>query len=133
MKRRMTISERRKSQSDMYQSDSDNSANSDTGLQRSSRMSKNDEEIFVALCVEHFEKIGDMSTIRGTPASSNVKKVKNQTQEAWKKIANDMNQRTNVSKIFNFVMNEILKQRTFQSGRSLDYYKKKFKNVKENA
>lgn len=64
------------------------------------RMTKSEDEVFVKLCIEYFDKINDMSTIRGTPESSNVKLRNKIIQNAWEKITTTMNKSMKVSYFF---------------------------------
>lgn len=61
------------------------------------RMSLEQEEMFVQKCVERFEGITQMKTIRGTPVSTNYKNYQKTNQQSWTAITNEMNEICGVS------------------------------------
>lgn len=61
------------------------------------RMSMEQEEMFVQKCVERFEGISQMKTIRGTPVSTNYKNYQQNNQLSWTAITNEMNEICGVS------------------------------------
>lgn len=64
--------------------------------QRQSRMKRADNERFIQICVNYFDKIHDKSTCKG----SNMMKRKKITTDAWKQITDTMNTETNVCNSF---------------------------------
>lgn len=62
-------------------------------------MKKNQDEDFIKLCIEHFDEINSMSTIRGTPASRQVIMNSKNVQKVWESIAKTMNKSMKVSTI----------------------------------
>lgn len=78
---------------DLVQSDSDSESQA-----RGSRMRPDEEDIFIKKCVEHFDDINVMSTMRGLPTSTGPKLNRDKRiNEAWAKIATEMNEITKVS------------------------------------
>lgn len=77
--------------------DSDESDGDDPKKSKTTRMKKEEEEVYLKLCVEHFEAINDTTTARGTPNSSSVKERKQKENHAWERISEIMNKRCNVS------------------------------------
>lgn len=66
---------------------------------RNARMKHEEEEIYLAMCVEHFDSINDTSTIRGIPGSAAVKEREKKERDAWDAITNQMNEKNNVSSL----------------------------------
>lgn len=65
---------------------------------RSSRMNVDGEEMFLQLIIRHFDAIENKATIRGIPSySAHSKQRKQQEDDAWTAITNDMNERSGVS------------------------------------
>lgn len=74
----------------------ENEDNNGGRKQRQSRMKRADNERFIQICVNYFDKIHDKSTCKG----SNMKKRKKLTTDAWKQITDTMNTETNVCNLF---------------------------------
>lgn len=75
-------------------------------------MTKDQDEDFIKLCIEHFDEINSMSTMRGAPSSRqgivNLKHI----QTIWESIANTMNESMKVSKFFTHLYGCLLKSVT---------------------
>lgn len=84
-------------QEEIESSDSDkNEANTSQNIGKKTYMKSQEEEIFIQKCVEHFDEISDLSTIRGTPESTNTRKHRDKVKSAWESITKDMNELCNV-------------------------------------
>lgn len=75
-------------------SGSENDEESSSTQTRSARMKEEEEEIFVQMCVNNFDKINDMSILRGI----NISASRNKNNEAWAELTANMNEITGVSK-----------------------------------
>lgn len=75
----------------------DNVAESVRKEARQVRISHEEEEILISICVKYFDDINDTSTIRGIPGSTVVKEREERQMTAWQKVANEMNAQTTVS------------------------------------
>lgn len=64
---------------------------------RQVRISHEEEEILLSICVKYFDDINDTSTIRGIPGSTVVKQREERQKTAWQKVTNEMNAQTTVS------------------------------------
>lgn len=64
------------------------------------RMKRGEDDIFVKLCIENFDQINDMSTIRGISTSSGAKSRQKILEDKWEKITKMMNKSVNVSNFF---------------------------------
>lgn len=67
---------------------------------RAKRMNSDQQELYLKLCVEHFEAINDTTTIRGMPSSLSVTERQERESLAWQNIAEDMNRRSGVGVLF---------------------------------
>lgn len=82
-----------------YEENHENEENEDNNgekKQRQPRMKRADNERFIQICVNYFDKIHDKSTCKG----SNMKKRQKITTDAWKQITDTMNKETNVCNLF---------------------------------
>lgn len=63
---------------------------------KKSYMKSREEDIFIQKCVESFDEINDLSTIRVIPESMNARQHRDKVRLAWENITKEMNELCNV-------------------------------------
>lgn len=93
------VSKRRKTVYDKSNGDDDDFIESMESIRKDARrvrMTNEEEEILLTICLKYFDDINDTSTMRGIPGSASIKQREERQKAAWQNVAKEMNAQTTV-------------------------------------